>query len=254
MLLSAEEAKQRKLSEKLRETNAELENINWISTHDLQEPLRKIQFISSMLLEKETENVPKNVLDALDRMNKSASRMQTLLIDILKFTKIKYAADAFEQTDLNVILTDVIEDIRETLKEKNAQVNTDTKLPVVHGVPFLLKQLFSNIILNSLKYSAADRPPVINITAYEPESSQHLDNRMCHGISFSDNGIGFAQQYAETIFNIFARLHHHNEYKGSGVGLALCKKIMQTHDGTITASGKPGEGAVFTIYFPCENE
>ena len=252
LMLSTEEEKYRTLSEILKETNAELENINWISTHDLQEPLRKIQLISSRLIYKEQQAMPDNIVDGLQRMNSSANRMQTLLIDILKYTRIKYSEEAFETVNLTTMIKETVEDVQEALKERNAIV-TYSVLPVINGIPFLLKQLFSNIILNSLKYSSPERDPVIEITASrEPQLSPETKNKLCYAISISDNGIGFEQQYAESIFNIFTRLHGITEYKGSGVGLALCKKIMQTHDGNIIATGFPDKGAIFTLYFPAE--
>lgn len=253
LLLSNEEEKYRNLSEILKETNAELENINWISTHDLQEPLRKIQLISSMLIAKEGETIPDTILDGIQRMNGSANRMQTLLTDILKYTRIKYIDETFETVALNSLTTEVIDELSEIIKEKSATV-TYSGLPSIKGIPFLLKQLFSNIILNSLKYAAAERDPVITITASDiPQQYAGTKNKRYHTISFSDNGIGFEQQYAESIFNIFTRLHGITEYKGSGVGLALCKKIMQTHHGNISAIGNPGNGTVITLYFPAEN-
>jgi chemotaxis family two-component system sensor kinase Cph1 len=248
--LSLEEEKYRSLSEVLKATNAELENINWISTHDLQEPLRKIQLISSRLLSKEDENFSQQTLDSLHRMNNSANRMQTLLIDILKYTRIKYTKDAFETVDLNGIIEEIVADLKEMAREKDAQISLG-KLPVINGIPFLLKQLFSNIILNSLKYASDQRPTRIGITASEqPEVNPYHKNILCHVIRFEDNGIGFEEKYAESIFNIFTRLHATNEYKGSGVGLALCRKIMQTHGGSIVAQGVPEKGASFTLYFP----
>jgi len=253
LLLSNEEEKYRNLSALLKETNAELENINWISTHDLQEPLRKIQLISSKLIHTEGEAIPENIVDALQRMNGSANRMQTLLADILKYTRIKYTEEAFETVALTDIIVEVLENLRELIKDKNATV-TYSGLPVIKGIPFLLKQLFSNIIMNSLKYSSDKRNPVIAITAgNKPELTPETRNRLYYAVHFSDNGIGFEQQYADSIFNIFTRLHGITEYKGSGVGLALCKKIMQTHDGSISARGVLGEGAVFTLYFPGED-
>lgn len=251
MLLSQEETKYRNLSEKLRESNEELENINWISTHDLQEPLRKIQFISSMILSKEKEAVDSEIRTAVERMNKSANRMQNLIFDILKYTRIKKNDDVFERTDLNLLLDEVLSEIKESVTESHAQI-TASSLPTINGIPFLLKQLFTNIILNSLKYAADDRLPIVRIAAAGPLKNPNVSREMCYEISFSDNGIGFAQQYSDNIFNIFSRLHNQNQYSGSGVGLALCRKIMQTHEGHIAATGTPGEGAVFTIYFPCD--
>ncbi len=251
-LLSDEEEKYRNLNEILKETNAELENINWISTHDLQEPLRKIQLIGSRLLSKEDENFSATAIDGLTRIQTSANRMQTLLVDILKYTRIKHTEAAFETADLDAILNETLGELKEMLMEKNASISHDT-LPEVTGIPFLLKQLFSNILLNSLKYAADERPAEIVITASEnPQPAPVMRNRMCWKISFSDNGIGFDPQYADNIFNIFTRLHAHAEYKGSGVGLALCRKIMQTHGGHITAEGQPDNGATVTLYFPCD--
>ncbi len=254
MLLSQEEENYRHLSEVLKQTNSELENINWISTHDLQEPLRKIQMIASRLISIEEDALSDVVLDSLQRMNNSANRMQTLLTDILKYTRIKYAAEAFEAVNLNTLVDDIMPEIAETLSDKHAVVNKN-ELPVIKGVPFLLKQLFTNLILNSVKYAAAERTPHVDITLL-PEKDVHpntaVRNMLCHVIAVSDNGIGFEPQYADSIFNIFTRLHGNSIYKGSGVGLALCKKIMQTHEGTITAEGTPDKGATFYLYFPVE--
>ncbi len=244
-LLSQEEEKQRSLSEELQLTNAELENINWISTHDLQEPLRKIQLISSRLIAKENENFSEFVLDALHRMNNSANRMQTLLIDILKYTRIQHSKDAMESVDLNIVLKETRDDFREMIQEKGAAIIAG-ELPVILGVPFLLKQLFSNIVLNSLKYADPDRALLIQVSG---KSTLHR-GQTCELVQFEDNGIGFDQKYADSIFNIFARLHSHTEYKGSGVGLALCRKIMQTHGGSIIAEGIEQQGAKFKLYFP----
>ncbi len=254
MLLSQEEEKYRNLNDTLKETNAELENINWISTHDLQEPLRKIQLISSRLIYKEGERLSDEIMDSLKRMNLSADRMQTLLIDILKYTRIKHADEGLEQVNLNVILSEIIEDTRETFEEHHAKITAEV-LPTIYGVPFLIKQLFSNIILNSLKYSDTSRDPEITISvSKKPLKNEETKNRLCHVLYFKDNGIGFEQQYADSIFNIFTRLHGKTEYQGSGVGLALCKKIMQAHGGNITATGNPGKGSTFTLYFPVNYE
>lgn len=249
LIITQEEEKYRKLSELLKETNSELENINWISTHDLQEPLRKIQIISSRILSKETE-IPENVHDAILRMNASAGRMQTLLIDILKYTRLKHADDAFEEVDLNRIVQELKEEMSETINEKATVINYE-KLPVVKGIPFLIKQLFSNLISNSVKYTAEDRNPEINITVSPvPMTYNGKDTGYYNVIHFSDNGIGFEPQFSESIFNIFTKLHAATEYKGSGVGLALCKKIMQNHQGYITAVSTLGEGTTISMYFP----
>jgi len=247
LIITQEEEKYRKLSEVLKETNSELENINWISTHDLQEPLRKIQMLSSRLLGKEDEKFSDTVINSVQRMNNSAQRMQTLLIDILKYTKIQHIGDSFEKVVMHDVLIEVLSDLQELINEKNATISME-ELPDIHGNPFLLKQLFSNLIQNSIKYSYPDKNPIVTIKS---AGTQKLDTEeLYHVFEFTDNGIGFEQKFAESIFNIFSRLHGQEEYKGSGVGLALCKKIMQVHKGSISAQGTPGEGAIFRLYFP----
>lgn len=251
IMLSEEEEKYRLQSEVLRETNSELENINWISTHDLQEPLRKIQMITSKLISEKKGCAEDSDFNSLERVSKSAARMRELLQDILRYTRIKNNSETAESIDLNQIYVSVLDEISESLSEKKAVIECE-KLPVVHAIEFLMRQLFLNIIQNSLKYASADRSPVIKITAsQEPVAVKHLLNVYCNWIKFSDNGIGFEQQYADSIFKVFTRLHNQQEYSGSGVGLALCKKIMQTMGGSIEAEGQLGRGACITIYFPC---
>lgn len=255
ILMAQEKEKYRKLSEVLKETNSELENINWISTHDLQEPLRKIQMISSRILGKEDEQISENVTNSLQRMNNSANRMQTLLIDILKYTKIQHIDESFVQVNPKDVLKEVLADLQEMIYEKNAIVDIQ-ELPDIYGITFLLKQLFSNLVQNSLKYSFADKAPKVTISSLGKQKISFSNNpdELYETIQFSDNGIGFEQKFAENIFNIFSRLHGQEEYKGSGVGLALCKKIMQVHKGYILAEGIPDNGAIFKLYFPLEIE
>jgi len=252
LLLSDEEEKYRNLSDVLRETNLELENINWISTHDLQEPLRKIQFITSKVLSDTTEIPSVAIIDSLQRVTKSANRMQNLLVDILKYTRIKHTKESLQKVNLNVILEETLQEMKETIVENKAVFEYEI-LPEVHAIPFLMRQLFSNIMQNSLKYAALDRLPVIKITASkEPEINEYSNKVYCHWVTFSDNGIGFEQEYAESIFKIFTRLHTLEKYDGSGVGLALCKKIMQTCHGNIRAVGILNKGTEITLYFPCD--
>lgn len=251
LIITREEEKYRKLSEVLKETNSELENINWISTHDLQEPLRKIQMISSRILGKEDEQMSENVANSLLRMNNSANRMQTLLIDIMKYTKIQHIDDSFVRVKPEDILKEVLADLQEMINEKNAVIEIE-ELPTIYGIAFLLKQLFTNLIQNSLKYSFPDKAPIVTIKSLGIQKSD--SNESYQVLEFSDNGIGFEQKFAENIFNIFSRLHGQEEYKGSGVGLALCKKIMQVHKGFIVAEAIPDEGATFKLYFSLEKK
>lgn len=250
VFLAEEEEKQRELAQILSETNAELENINWISTHDLQEPLRKIQMMSSFILSEEEKDIPEDVYEKVLRMNKSAERMQILVKDILKYTRLKYSREAFEQIELDQLFTEIISEVGDSLKHHEASI-TVGKLPSIHGVPFLVKQLFSNLIYNSLKFSDNSRKPELRVSATEVSGKDSPDaGKPYYRIHYSDNGIGFEKTYNESIFNIFTRLHNPGEYQGSGIGLALCKKIMNTHKGFIKADGHPGEGVDFFMYFP----
>jgi len=254
IMLSEEEEKYRNQSEILKETNSELENINWISTHDLQEPLRKIQLITSKMLSEIDVISTESISNSLERVSKSANRMSGLLEDILKYTRIKNTRETLQEVNLNEILELTIKEMNEVILENNAVIESE-KLPEVHAIGFLMRQLFVNIIQNSLKYASADRTPKITITAsQEPVIIHDLFKVYCHWVRFSDNGIGFEPQYSESIFKIFTRLHTQEQYAGSGIGLALCKKIMQAVGGDIHAEGKSGKGTDIIIYFPCDPE
>lgn len=252
IMLSEEEEKYRSQSEILKETNSELENINWISTHDLQEPLRKIQLITSKMLSEIDAISTESISTSLQRVSKSASRMSGMLEDILKYTRIKNTRDKLQEIDLNKILKSTLKEMHESIALSNAVVENE-KLPEVHAIGFLMHQLFTNILQNSLKYASAERHPKITITASQEAVLIHDKYKVyCHWVRFSDNGIGFEQKYAESIFKVFTRLHTQEHYTGSGVGLALCKKIMQAVGGDIRAEGEPDKGTDIIIYFPCD--
>lgn len=254
IMLSEEEEKYRNQSEVLKETNSELENINWISTHDLQEPLRKIQLITSKMLSELDVISTESISNSLERVSKSANRMSGLLEDILKYTRIKNNRDTLDSVDLNEVLQTVLKEMNETITENNAVIEYEN-LPEVHAITFLMKQLLTNIIQNSLKYKSPERNPIIKITAsQEPVIISNLFKVYCHWVRFSDNGIGFEQQYEKSIFKIFTKLHPQEQYTGSGIGLALCKKIMHAIGGDIYAQGKPGNGTDIIVYFPCDPE
>ena len=250
MLLAEEEQKYRLLSIKLQEANSELENVNWISTHDLKEPLRKIQMFASRMLEDEDAGLPEKVLDGITRMRDSANRMQTLLADILAYSRILKDKTGFETIDLNVLMGEVIETLKEEIKEHNGKVEYEN-LPVIKGVPFLLNQLFVNLIRNSLKFGKDGEQPIVKIIFHKGfHVPPELEAGKFYRIDVQDNGIGFDAEFSESIFKVFVRLHSREKYAGTGVGLALCKKIMQSHDGFISAEGSSGEGACFRLYFP----
>lgn len=250
IFLNEEKENQRILSEVLKETNAELENINWISTHDLQEPLRKIRMMASILTGDDFKELPREAQNRILKMQSSAERMQVLISDIMKYTKANDQSTIFETVDLNQLFAEIKVELNDALEEKDSTLQIDD-LPKIKGIPFLLKQLFSNIIYNSLKFTEPSRKPVIAVTS----KIEYLENENVsksgnyHKIEISDNGIGFDNQYSEKIFKIFSKLNGPTDYAGSGIGLALCKKIMSKHSGFIAAKGEPNVGATFTMYF-----
>jgi chemotaxis family two-component system sensor kinase Cph1 len=253
MFLTKEELKQRTLSEKLQEANSELENLNWISSHDLKEPLRKIQMFASRIIEHDFTGNYELVLKLVKKMSVSAERMQLLIKDILSYSRFSHLEDVLETVSLNEAVEKVIHDIQEEIIEKQAIVECGA-LPDVKGVSFLIQQLMINLISNALKFSKADVIPHIMISSVTgpsgslPEAVRSVN--AFHVISVKDNGIGFENEFREGIFKVFTKLHNNAVYSGSGVGLALCKKIMKMHNGYITAEGSPGYGASFSLYFP----
>lgn len=248
MFITQEEARYRELSRKLQEANEELENINWISAHDLKEPLRKIQVFASRILDEE-DQLPPNVVNSVNRMSAAAQRMQLLIFDILHYSRITKIKDAFTPVDLNHILHNALEEIRDEIEDHKATVNFKN-LPVIQGIPFMINQLFLNLLRNALKFSKTEIAPVINITGTLSSDNPLAPGKTFQLITFADNGIGFSNEFRENIFEVFTRLHNHEQYTGTGVGLALCKKIMQNHQGNILADGEEGKGATFKMYFP----
>jgi light-regulated signal transduction histidine kinase (bacteriophytochrome) len=254
--LAREEDKQRRLAEQLKAANSELRNINWISTHDLREPLRKIQMFSSKIVDTGLEGVPEKAVQSVDKIRQTAARMQRLLDDIYQYSMTSNTELSFETVDLNLLLQSIVqEDIAERLTGKGASITIEA-LPGIHGIRFQLRQLFLNLLNNSLKFTDPERPAVIRIGC-EVVAAQDLDLSLLpaaqwYKIYVSDNGIGFDNQYADRIMGIFQRLHGAAEFEGTGIGLAICKKIVENHGGMLAARGIPGEGATFTIYLPKE--
>ncbi len=250
ILLTEEEARQRELTKQLRDSNLELENISWISTHDLKEPLRKIQLFSSRLLDLE-KNMSADISNTLQKMNASANKMQKLISDITNYSRIRHAEKSFEKIDLSELITKVITELHEEIEEKTAVISTRDLSSVV-GIPVIVYQLFSNLIGNALKFSKAGIPALISIEQSKElcPSPEPDDIKLYSKITITDNGIGFENEFSDKIFKIFTRLHAVDKYQGTGIGLALCKKIMQLHNGYIFAEGEKNEGATFSLYFP----
>ncbi|MGV3695991.1 PAS domain-containing protein [Flavobacterium sp.] len=240
-------------NEELEKMNKELQSFAYISSHDLQEPLRKIQTFSDQIVERESQNLSESGKDKFQRMQNAAKRMQTLINDLLAYSRTNTQEVKFKRTNLNTILQEVKDDLAEEFQVKNATIEIE-KLGEADIIPFQFHQLMFNLITNALKFTRDAVPPKITIKG-EVAKGQNLNERLkpnieyCH-ITFSDNGIGFDQQYSEKIFEVFQRLHGKELYQGTGIGLAIVKKIMDNHNGLITATSKPGEGATFDVYIP----
>ena len=234
--------------------NKELESFAYISSHDLQEPLRKIQTFASQILEKDFQILSPKGQDKFKRMQIAAQRMQTLIDDLLAYSRTSTAERVFARANLSQIVEEVAEDLKEDLNRKNATIES-SRMCEARIIPFQFRQLIYNLFSNSIKFSKEEQALHIKVTS-EIEMGAELNNEKlkkdesyCH-ISVSDNGIGFEPQYSEKIFEVFQRLHGKSRYNGTGVGLAIVKKIVENHNGFITATGQLNEGATFDIYIP----
>lgn len=242
------------INDELVKTNIELGQFAYVASHDLQEPLRKIQTFSTRIIETEKDNLSDRGKDYFNRMLAASTRMQQLIIDLLAFSRANAVERNFELTDLNSLLYNVTEQLQESIQQKGAII-TASKLPELHVIVYQFEQLFTNLITNFLKFARAGVRPEMRITSgfisgnLIDVSGSIADKNYLY-IAFEDNGIGFDPQFRDRIFQIFQRLHSKNSYEGTGIGLAICKKIVDNHQGLITAIGKPGVGATFVIYFP----
>lgn len=256
--ITEQHKKDKVLGEKLADlerSNRQLSAFSHIASHDLQEPLRKVQTFISRIKENDLKLVPENVRDYLSGIKKETIRMQKFITDLLLYSRASKADKTFEIADLNEILENSKKELSHRIEEKNAIINSSSDLPIMSVIPFQVQQLFSNLISNSIKYSKPDVPPIIDVSLERvlgkdvPGFAGEPDSRF-YKINFSDNGIGFDQQYAEKIFTLFYRLHNNKEYTGTGIGLAICKIIVENHKGFIVAQGEQGRGSLFSIFLP----
>jgi two-component system, chemotaxis family, CheB/CheR fusion protein len=236
----------------LEQMNAELTSFTYIASHDLQEPLRKIRTFSNLITEKDSVSFSETTREYFNRITAAVTRMQNLIEALLSYSRTNTLETQFERVDLNKLVEDVKNDLYETIREKNAVIES-CNLPSLKVIPLQFHQLFLNIISNAMKYSKENVSPRIKIAAELVNGSSIAGGNERYKywkISFTDNGIGFEQEYENKIFELFQRLHGKSQYPGTGIGLAICKKIVLNHNGIIKAAGKTGVGAVFTVYIP----
>lgn len=243
-------------NQNLQRSNAELEQFAYIASHDLQEPLRKVGTFAQMLESSMGDNIPDRAKGYIDKINTSTERMTVLIRDVLHYSQLsKDEKQAFKPVNLNSLIEGIKMDYELLISQKNAQVIV-SDLPTIDASARQMSQLFSNLISNALKFTKEDQPTKVEISAelvkaHElPASLVAPPDTNYYKIQVTDNGIGFDQHHADKIFNIFQRLHAKTEYSGTGIGLAMCKKIALNHHGDIYASSEPGKGATFTIILP----
>ena len=237
-------------NQQLELTNQELASFSYIASHDLKEPLRKIQVFSKRIME--IAKLSEKEQDYFKRITNASERMQNLIESLLHFSQVNNMQLNFESCNLNDILDNARSYIEETILDKEAIIHAEP-LPTIQGFPVQLEQLFTNLLDNAIKYCKAGVQPIVTITSLivngnkinAPFANQH---KIYYHLAFADNGIGFDQEFEHKIFEIFQRLHGKNEYAGTGIGLAICKKIVANHNGFITAQGSVGDGATFHVY------
>ncbi len=242
--------------EELKRSNANLEEFAYAASHDMKEPIRKIHFFADRLKSELRDELNDRQKHLFGRLEHSAQRMSALIDDLLTYSHVSKGISHLEMVDLNVKVKNVLEDLELEIEQKNATINVGT-LPVIMGHKRQMQQLFQNMISNALKYSKANTPPEITITAHKVLGNQaplslnnEEANKEYHLIEISDKGIGFKQEDAERMFNVFIRLHSNTEYKGTGVGLSIVQKVVENHKGHIWAEGEPDKGATFRILLP----
>jgi light-regulated signal transduction histidine kinase (bacteriophytochrome) len=238
--------------------NTELLAFNYVSSHDLQEPLRKIQTLAGRILEKETGNLSDAGKDYFNRIQTAAGRMRQLIEDLLVYSRTNIAERKFEKIDLNTIIEEVKVELKENIEEKHAIIEA-TEMCEMNVIPFQFRQLMHNLLRNALKFSSPKRTPHILIKSRVVKGNKLNNAKLvgaksyCH-ISVTDNGIGFEPEYKERIFEVFQKLHNREKYEGTGIGLAIVKKIVENHNGIVTATSQLNKGARFDIYIPLSED
>ncbi|HEV7766198.1 MAG TPA: ATP-binding protein [Thermoanaerobaculia bacterium] len=235
------EAELRSTMKRLELSNRELEDFAHIASHDLQEPLRKIQAFGDLLESKHGASLPPQAVDYIERMRGAAKRMQVLINDLLAFSRVATKGQPFIRVDLEHIAHEVAHDLEMRVSEAGGHIDIGD-LPNIDADPLQMRQLFQNLAGNALKFQRTEVAPIVKIDGV-------AEGEMCR-IRVADNGIGFDEKYAERIFTMFERLHGRGKYEGTGIGLAICRRIAERHGGTVIARSTPGEGSTFIVTLP----
>src|SRR5262249_20124302 len=230
---------------RLQRSNRELEQFASVAAHDLQEPLRKIEAFSQRLQNKAAAGLDEQSKDYLQRIVQSACRMRDLINDLLSFSRVGTKAQPFARVDLHDIARAVVSDLEERLRQTGGRIEIGP-LPAIDADAMQMRQLLTNLIGNALKFRRVEEPPLVRVDAAPQDAALT--------ITVSDNGIGFEEIYLDRIFDLFQRLHGRQEYEGTGMGLAICRKIVERHGGTITAKSMPGRGSTFIVTLPRQQQ
>jgi len=231
----------KRAEEELRTSNHELQEFAYVASHDLQEPLRKVQAFADCLRESQASVLDAEGRDYLDRIQSAAARMALLVSDLLEISSISSKKRPFVPVDLNEVVVEVLLDLETRLAETSGRVEV-LELPTVLSDPLQMRRLLQNLVGNALKFHRKGESPVVRISA-------EIAGGACR-LSVADNGIGFDEKYLDTVFAMFQRLHGRGEFEGTGMGLAICRRIVERHGGTITARSKLGQGATFIVTMP----
>jgi PAS domain S-box-containing protein len=238
----------KRFAAELERSNRELQEFASVASHDLQEPLRKIQAFGDRLRTRCGETLGEQGRTYLERMHHAAGRMSSLITDLLAFARVTARAQPFVPVDVGVVVREVLSDLEERVQQTGARVEVGA-LPSLEADPLQMRQLVQNLLSNALKFHRPSEPPVVKVQARLQEGGTG-DRGPLWQLAVEDNGIGFDEQYLDRIFNVFQRLHGRDEYDGTGMGLAICRKIVERHAGTITAHSRPGHGATFLVTLP----
>lgn len=240
-----------RINKELGQRNRELQDFAYVASHDLQEPLRKIRAFADLLQTEHSRNLSGDAVYYIQRMYDAAERMSQLITDLLAFSHVTSRGKPYEKVDLGLIVREVLSDLEVAIAESNAEIIVDD-LPTIEADPSQMRQLFQNLIGNAIKFRKPDQPPIVQISSKIDQQGGPGKNRKVCQISVKDNGTGFDQKYVDRIFSPFQRLHPSDTYEGTGMGLSICRRIVERHEGSISATSQPGEGAEFVVSLPVQ--